>query len=93
MMKLTEVDYLISFNYIMEHMRKNDLDLGKTVKTLGTVELDEHHKEDLQFANEQELLIDSAYCLEHLNNSQYDYLKKEYTVELSEIEKLIQEKI
>lgn len=93
MMKLTEVDYLISFNYIMEHMRKNDLDLAKTVKTLGSVELDEHHKEDLQFANEQELLIDSAYCLEHLNDSRYDYFKKEYKEEVNEIEKLIQEKI
>lgn len=93
MMKNTKADYLISFNYIMEHMRENRLDLSKTVKTLGTVELDEHHQEDLQFSNEQELLIDAADCLEHLLDVQKDMFKNNYPKEMKSIEKLIQENI
>jgi len=92
-MKNTKADYLISFNYIMEHMRENRLDLSKTVKTLGTVELDKHHQEDLQFSNEQELLIDAADCLEHLLDVQKERFKSTYPKEMKRIEELIETNI
>lgn len=93
-MKTTNGDYLISLsNYILEHMRRNHLDLDKTIQTLGTVELDEHHQEDLQFANPKELIMDVADCLEHLRKSQYDNLKKKYAEELSAIDRFIEKYI
>ncbi|MFI9825889.1 hypothetical protein ACWEH1_33350 [Micromonospora chersina] len=93
-MKTTNGDYLISLsNYILEHMRRNHLDLDKTIQTLGTVELDEHHKEDLQFANPKELIMGVADCLEHLRNYQYDNLKKKYAEELSAIDRFIEKYI
>ncbi|MGX0281429.1 hypothetical protein [Staphylococcus cohnii] len=89
-MELSSSDYLITMRYILKHLQKKDLNIEKTIQSLKTIELDEHHKDDLKFSDEKALIYKAYDCLQHLSDVRLNILKSTYQKEVKTIEELVQ---
>lgn len=89
-MELSSSDYLITMRYILKQLQKEDLNIEKTIQSLKTIELDEHHRDDLKFSDEKELIYKAYDCLQHLSDVRLNILKSTYQKEVKTIEELVQ---
>jgi len=92
-MHTTNVDYIYTYRYILESLKKNDLNVAKAINDLNQVELDEHHKDDLKVNNEKDLAFKAYDCLQHLSDVRKKAINVEFESEVKIIDELVQKHI